>query len=84
MSGERTNSDIWNHFIKNELGGVCEYWHLEVKTEGNTTNLLNHSVRRHPTIKNVSLEKSDSGGGNTGTGNAQNGDGNNQVSVTCI
>ncbi|XP_028025324.1 zinc finger BED domain-containing protein 1-like isoform X2 [Bombyx mandarina] len=53
MSGK---SDIWNHFIKKDLGalgGTCKYCHQEVKTKGNTTNLRNHLLRRHPTIKTV-------------------------------
>lgn len=83
MSGK---SDIWNHFIKKDLGalgGTCKYCHQEVKTKGNTTNLRNHLLRRHPTIKTVSLKKkSESGGGKCD--NAQNGDGNEQVSETCI
>lgn len=78
MSGK---SDIWNHFIKKDSGGKCKYCHQEVKTKGNTTNLRNHLLRRHPTIKTVSLKKkSESGGGNCS--NARNGDG--QVSGACI
>lgn len=78
MSGK---SDLWNHFIKKELSGVCKYCHIEVKTKGNTTNLRNHLLRRHPTIKTVSQKKkSDSGGGECGNG--RNGGGNEQVSET--
>lgn len=54
MSGK---SDLWNHFIKIDLGGKCKYCHQEVKTKGNTTNLRNHLLRRHPTIQTVSLKK---------------------------
>lgn len=71
MSGK---SDIWNHFIKKDSGGNCKYCHQEVKTKGNTTNLRNHLLRRHPTIQTVSLKKrSASGGGNCS--NARDGDG---------
>lgn len=78
MSGK---SDLWNHFIKKELGGTCKYCHQEVKTKGNTTNLRNHLLRRHPTIKTViQKNKSKSGGGD-----AQNcGDVNEQVSTIFI
>ncbi|GBP42617.1 Zinc finger BED domain-containing protein 1 [Eumeta japonica] len=71
MSGK---SDIWNHFIKKDSGGKCKYCHQEVKTKGNTTNLRNHLLRRHPTIQTVSLKKkSESCGGNCS--NARDGDG---------
>ena len=49
-----TKSDTWNHFVKKGSSGVCKYCHLEVKTSGNTTNLRNHLLRRHPCIKTVS------------------------------
>lgn len=78
MSGR---SDLWNHFIKKDFGGTCKYCHQDVKTKGNTTNLRNHLLRRHPTIQTVSLKKkSESGGGKCG--NARNDDGNDQVSET--
>lgn len=80
MSGK---SDLWNHFIKKDLGGTCKYCHQEVKTKGNTTNLRNHLLRRHPTIKTVSLKKK-SESDDSKCGNAQKGDGNEQVSETCI
>lgn len=80
MSGK---SDLWNHFIKKELAGVCKYCHIEVKTKGNTTNLRNHLIRRHPTIKTVSQKKkSDRGGGGGECGNERNGGENEQVSET--
>ncbi|GFY39790.1 vesicular integral-membrane protein VIP36 [Trichonephila inaurata madagascariensis] len=72
MSGK---SDVWNHFIKKGLGGRCKYCHQEVKTKGNTTNLRNHLLRRHPTIKTVSQKKKSGGS----CGNARNGDENEQV-----
>lgn len=82
MSGK---SDIWNHFIKKDLGGSCKYCHQEVKTKGNTTNLRNHLLRRHPTIHTVSLKKkSESDSAGSKCGNARNGDGNEQVSAVFL
>lgn len=60
MSGR---SDLWNHFIKKDFGGTCKYCHQDVKTKGNTTNLRNHLLRRHPTIQTVSLKKKSESGG---------------------
>lgn len=52
-----TKSDTWYHFVKKGSSGVCKYCHIEVKTCGNTTNLRNHLLRRHPSIKSVSQRK---------------------------
>lgn len=52
-----TKSDTWYHFVKKGSSGVCKYCHVEVKTCGNTTNLRNHLLRRHPCIKSVSQRK---------------------------
>ncbi|KAF9419670.1 hypothetical protein HW555_003948 [Spodoptera exigua] len=52
-----TKSDTWYHFVKKRSSGVCKYCHIEVKTCGNTTNLRNHLLRRHPSIKSVSQRK---------------------------
>lgn len=49
-----TKSDTWKHFVKKGSSGVGKYCHIEVKTCGNTTNLRNHLLRRHPCIKSVS------------------------------
>nr|XP_046483723.1 E3 SUMO-protein ligase ZBED1-like [Neodiprion pinetum] len=49
---------------------------MEVKTKGNTTNLRNHLLRRHPLIKTVSQKKKN----DSGSRNTQNGDGSGQVS----
>ncbi|KAF9404752.1 hypothetical protein HW555_014187 [Spodoptera exigua] len=48
-----TKSDTWYHFVKKGSSGVCKYCHIEVKTCGNTTNLRNHLLRRHPSIKST-------------------------------
>ncbi|XP_039969936.1 uncharacterized protein LOC126765091 isoform X1 [Bactrocera neohumeralis] len=78
MSGK---SDLWNHFIKMDLGNTCKYCHQEVKAKGNTTNLRNHLLRRHSTINTVSVKKKsecESGGGSK-CDNARNGEGHEQV-----
>jgi len=36
---------------------------IEVKTLGNTTNLRNHLLRKHPTIYSISKEANTSGAG---------------------
>ncbi|XP_032684032.1 uncharacterized protein LOC116850176 isoform X2 [Odontomachus brunneus] len=48
-----SKSDIWNHFIKKGSSGICKHCHIEVKTCGNTTNLRNYLLRRHPCIKST-------------------------------
>ncbi|XP_053596186.1 uncharacterized protein LOC103575560 [Microplitis demolitor] len=48
-----TKSDTWYHFVKKGSSGVCKYCHVEVKTCGNTTNLRNHLLRRHPSIQST-------------------------------
>ncbi|XP_030752727.1 zinc finger BED domain-containing protein 4-like isoform X2 [Sitophilus oryzae] len=48
-----SKSDTWKHFVKKGSSGICKHCHIEVKTCGNTTNLRNHLLRRHPTIKTI-------------------------------
>lgn len=50
-------SDTWNHFVKKGSSGICKYCHIEVKSCGNTTNLRNHLLRKHPCIKTASQRK---------------------------
>ena len=58
-------SDIWLHFTKSDTHATCKYCHVIVKSSGNTTNLRNHVLRKHPNINTVSLKtkKSETSGG---------------------
>lgn len=58
-------SDTWLHFSETSNGGKCKYCFVEVKTRGNTTNLRNHLIRKHPTLYSVSQKKHGSDDGET-------------------
>ncbi|XP_011860347.1 PREDICTED: zinc finger BED domain-containing protein 4-like [Vollenhovia emeryi] len=47
----KKGSPVWHFFIKNSTGGTCKICSTDVKSGGsggNTTNLKNHLVRKHP------------------------------------
>ncbi|KYN07564.1 hypothetical protein ALC62_01462, partial [Cyphomyrmex costatus] len=43
-------SILWKYFIRTEIGGRCKMCQTEVKTSGNTINLINHLKRKHKKV----------------------------------
>lgn len=44
---KKTCSDVWKFYIKTSGGGKCKLCGKEIKSCGNTTNLMNHFRRKH-------------------------------------
>ncbi|XP_043271191.1 E3 SUMO-protein ligase ZBED1-like [Venturia canescens] len=60
----KNRSVAWKYFIDYENKAQCKIYHVEVKTAGNTTNLVKHLKRKHlglisdqPPAKNMHLEQ---------------------------
>jgi hypothetical protein len=62
VSVKSKKSSTWKFFISGEGSATCKICHVNVKTGGNTTNLMNHLKRNHlevietePVIKKMHL-----------------------------
>jgi hypothetical protein len=57
MPGNKKYSVVWNNYIKTTGGGICKLCGKEIKSCGNTTNLMNHLQRKHDFVSNQANRK---------------------------